>query len=166
MARRTSSNLSEKVEINMTPMIDVVFQLMSFFMCTLKVIAPEGDFDIRMPLATAAAAVPDDQQVPPIRVRLAANADGQLTGITMNGSPVADFAELRRKIVGLVGNDRGPNSLAERTEVEFDCDFGLRYFNVVQAITAVSGTVEDGRIVELVRKIKFTPAKRAAARAP
>jgi hypothetical protein len=37
---------------------------------------------------------------------------------------------------------------------------------VVQAITAVSGTVEDGRIVELVRKIKFTPAKRAAARAP
>jgi hypothetical protein len=28
----------------------------------------------------------------------------------------------------------------------------------------VSGTVEDGRIVELVRKIKFTPPKRAAPR--
>ena len=160
MARRRASAVAEKVDINMTPMIDVVFQLMSFFMCTLKVIAPEGDFDVRMPLATAAAAVPDDQQVPPIRVRLTASADGQLTGITMNGAPVADFGALRGKIVGLVGDDRGPNSLAERTEVEFDCDYGLRYFNVVQAITAVSGTVEDGRIVELVRKIKFTPVKK------
>ncbi|MFM7519448.1 MAG: ExbD/TolR family protein [Planctomycetota bacterium] len=164
MRRRAARTLGDKVEINMTPMIDVVFQLMSFFMCTLKVVAPEGDFDVRMPLATAAAAVPDDQQVPPIRVRLAANPDGQLAGITMNGAPIADFAELRRKVVGLVGDARGPNSLAERTEVEFDCDYGLRYFNVVQAITAVSGTVEDGRIVELVRKIKFTPPKRAAPR--
>jgi hypothetical protein len=39
----------------MTPMIDVVFQLMSFFMCTLKIVAPEGDFDIRMPLGKSAA---------------------------------------------------------------------------------------------------------------
>jgi biopolymer transport protein ExbD len=69
--------LTDKVEINMTPMIDVVFQLMSFFMCTLKVVSPEGDFDIRMPIAAAAAAAPDDQQVPPVRVKLSARA---LTG--------------------------------------------------------------------------------------
>ena len=50
MAKRRSSSLGDKVAIDMTPMIDVVFQLMSFFMCTLKVVAPEGDFDIRMPL--------------------------------------------------------------------------------------------------------------------
>ena len=68
MAKRESS-LGDKVSVDMTPMIDVVFQLMSFFMCTLKVVAPEGDFDIRMPLGVAAAATPDDQQVPPVRVR-------------------------------------------------------------------------------------------------
>ncbi len=34
----------------MTPMIDVVFQLLIFFMLTLKIIAPEGDFNINMPL--------------------------------------------------------------------------------------------------------------------
>ena len=159
MAKRTS-DLPDRISIDMTPMIDVVFQLISFFMFSLKVVAPEGDFDIRMPIAAAAAAVPDDQQVPPVRVKLAAGPDGALESIAMNGTPVADFDELRRRIIGLVGNDTGPNSLAEKTEVEFDCDYGLTYVNVVRAITAVSGRVEDGRVVELIRKIKFTPPKK------
>ncbi|NBT13108.1 MAG: biopolymer transporter ExbD [Planctomycetia bacterium] len=159
MAKRESS-LGDKVAVDMTPMIDVVFQLMSFFMCSLKVVAPEGDFDIRMPLGVAAAAAPDDQQVPPVRVKLTAGPDGSLAGIAMNGTPVADFEELRKRIIGLVGADTGPNSLAERTEVELDCDYGLKYVNVVRAITSVSGKVQDGQIVELIKKIKFTPPKR------
>ena len=159
MAKRESS-LGDKISIDMTTMIDVVFQLMSFFMCSLKVVSPEGDFDIRMPLGVAAAAAPDDQQVPPIRVKLTANPDGALAGIAMNGQPVADFEELRKRIVALVGTDTGPNSLAERTEVELDCDYGLKYVNVVRAITSVSGKVQDGQIVELIKKIKFTPPKR------
>jgi len=160
MARRQSSSLGDKVAIDMTPMIDVVFQLMSFFMCTLKVVAPEGDFDIRMPLGVAAAAAPDDQQVPPVRVKLSAGPDGGLASIAMNGTAVTDFDELRKRIIGLVGTDTGPNSLAERTEVELDCDYSLKYVNVVRAITAVSGKVQDGQVVELIKKIKFTPPKR------
>ena len=160
MAKRESS-LGDKVAVDMTPMIDVVFQLMSFFMCSLKVVAPEGDFDIRMPLGAAAvAAAPDDQQVPPVRVKLSAGPDGALAGIAMNGQPIGDFEELRKRILALVGTDSGPNSLAERTEVELDCDYGLKYVNVVRAITAVSGKVQDGQIVELIKKIKFTPPKR------
>jgi len=159
MAKR-ESNLGDKIAIDMTPMIDVVFQLMSFFMCTLKVVAPEGDFDIRMPLGAAAAAAPDDQQVPPVRVKLSAGPDGSLAGIAMNGTPVTDFDDLRKRVLSLVGTDTGPNSLAERTEVELDCDYGLKYANVVRAITAVSGKIQDGQIVELIKKIKFTPPKR------
>jgi hypothetical protein len=53
--------------------------------------------------------------------------------------PVEDFDELRKRIIGLVGADSGPNSLAEKTEVEFDADYSLKYANVVKAITAVSG---------------------------
>ena len=158
MARK-KSQLSDKIDINMTPMIDVVFQLMSFFMCSLKIVAPEGDFDIRMPLGRSASNVVDDQQVPPVRVKLSASPDGTLAGITMNGNPVADFNELQKKLVSLVGNARGPDSLADKTEVEFDCDYALKYANVVRAITAVSGTVQDGQIVELIKKIKFTPPK-------
>lgn len=159
MAKRTS-DLPDRIAIDMTPMIDVVFQLISFFMFSLKVIAPEGDFDIRMPIAAAAAAAPDDQQVPPVRVKLTAGPDGSLAAIAMNGTPVADFDELRKRIIGLVGADSGPNSLAEKTEVEFDADYALKYANVVKAITAVSGKVENGQVVELIRKIKFTPPKK------
>jgi len=160
MAKR-KSELGDKIAIDMTPMIDVVFQLMSFFMCTLKVVAPEGDFDIRMPLGAAAAAAPDDQQVPPVRVKLSADGSGSLAGIAMNGATVSDFEELRRKVVGLVGTDTGPNSLAEKTEVELDCDYGLRYAETVKAVTAVSGMKRDGQIVELIKKIKFTPPKKS-----
>ena len=160
MARK-KSQLADKIDINMTPMIDVVFQLMSFFMCSLKIVAPEGDFDIRMPLGRSASNVVDDQQVPPIKVKLSAGPDGSLGGILMNGNAVADFNDLQRKVVGLVGKGRGPDSLAVRTEVEFDCDYALKYVNVVRAITAVSGTVQDGQIVELIKKIKFTPPKAA-----
>lgn len=162
MARR-ESKLADKIAIDMTPMIDVVFQLMSFFMCTLKVVTPEGDFNVRMPMAAAAAAAPDDQQVPPVRVKLSAGADGSLASIAMNGSAVADFEELRRKVISLVGTDTGPNSLAEKTEVELDCDYSLKYANVVRAITAVSGKVQGGQIVELIKKIKFTPPKKVGS---
>jgi len=158
MARK-ESQLADKIHIDMTPMIDVVFQLISFFMFSLKVVSPEGDFDIRMPLGKSASAVMDDQQVPPIRVKLAAGPDGSMASITMNGNPLKDFNDLQKEVVRLVGKGRGPDSLAEKTEVELDCDYGLKYVNVVRAITAVSGTVQDGQIVELIKKIKFTPPK-------
>ena len=45
---------AEKIEPQMAPMIDVVFLLLIFFMCTLKIISPEGDFNINMPAVAQA----------------------------------------------------------------------------------------------------------------
>ena len=92
----------EKVAVNMTPMIDVVFQLMIFFMLTFNIIAPEGDFDVRMPLSKSSAEPLDDLQLPPIQVRLVSDAEGMLTGILMNGEPVKDFDELRQRVASFV----------------------------------------------------------------
>jgi biopolymer transport protein ExbD len=151
--------LADKIAIDMTPMIDCVFQLITFFMLTLKSVIVEGDFDIKMPLGMARGAA-DEDPVPPVRVKIAADSSGNRSGLTMNGQPVGDFEELRRRIVDLVGT--GPGSNADRTEVELDCDYGLKYVNVVQAITAVSGQVQpDGSVVDLIKKIKFTPPKKS-----
>ncbi len=151
--------LPDKIAIDMTPMIDCVFQLITFFMLTIKTVIPEGDFDIRMPLGASAGAAPEDPPVI-VRVKMTAGPTGELANITMNGSGVGDFEALRQKIIGIVGVNTGPGG-AENTEVELDCDYRLTYINVVKAITAVSGMPQaDGTIVELVKKIKFTPPKK------
>jgi len=159
MAAR-KSRLAGRVDVNMTPMIDVVFQLLTFFMLTLKTIVTEGDFDIRMPLGPSQGAMEEDP-IPPIRVRIIAGPEGELTNMSLNGVAVGGYDELRTRIIDLVGT--GPGSRADKAEVELDCDYGLKYDHVVQAITAVSGAVQDdGTIVELIKKIKFAPPKRPA----
>ena len=56
--RNTSRRSEENVELMMTPMIDIVFQLLVFFIMTFKIVAPEGDFNIKMPMAAPAKAFP------------------------------------------------------------------------------------------------------------
>ena len=63
----------EKIEPQMAPMIDVVFLLLIFFMLTLKIISPEGDFNINMP-AVAQAQPEPPKLLPDFKVRLLADA--------------------------------------------------------------------------------------------
>ena len=158
--RNTNRHGDEKVELMMTPMIDIVFQLLVFFIMTFKIIAPEGDFNIRMPLAAPSQGVPNPDELPPLKVRLTAADDGRLAGIYLNEAHMSSFGQLRRRIIGLVGDDTGPGSLAESTEIELDCDFKLRFEYTIKAITAVSGEVRGGEIVKLIEKIKFAPPRK------
>jgi biopolymer transport protein ExbD len=199
MARR-QSKLASKIDINMTPMIDVVFQLLTFFMLTLKTVIVEGDFNIRMPLGASAGAA-EDNPIPPIIVKMAATPEGRLADVKLGGKGVAgqdllnelasadamvDAAmeaarqgnkgqlnaarqakevaaqkltlAIQAQILDAFGNDL---SQAELTELELDCDPGLKYDHVVSAITAASGVVQGDEVVPLIKKIKFTPPKKA-----
>ena len=159
--RHTGSALPDKIELNMTPMIDVVFQLLSFFMFTLKIAQVEGNFNIKMPAAVTAAAESLDPQVP-LKVQLTAKADGTIDQILYNNKPLRDFAALRSQVVSFLGNDR---AIKETAEVELECDYHLHYRYVIDAITHVSGYItEDGQSrVELIEKIKFSQPKPPAA---
>jgi len=141
-------------------MIDVVFQLMIFFMLTFNIIAPEGDFDVRMPLGKSSAEPLDDLQLPPIQVRLVADIEGTLAGISMNGEPVLDFGDLRQRVAKFVDVALESGASLEDVELEIDCDYKLNYINVINAITAVSGRLEDGQLIEMVKKISFVPLER------
>ena len=154
MKIRNFRKVHDKIELQMTPMIDIVFQLLIFFIMTFKIVTQEGDFNIKMPLSN-----PQQGQVepdlPPLKVRLLADATGGLDGIYLHDQPLASFKDLHEEILGLVGGDA---TLAEDAEVEFKCAFDLNYEYVTQAITASSGYVDrDGNIIKLVEKIRFAP---------
>ena len=151
--------LADKIPIDMTPMIDIVFQLLTFFCMTLRVSEAEGDFNIKMPLAAPRAGVPDPNQLPPMKIRMRADANGNLIDLVLNErsfNGANRWKQLHNHIASLVGD----GSLAASAEVELDCDYALKYEHVIEAITAVSGSVgPNGDIVRLVEKIKFSPPR-------
>lgn len=151
-----------KSELNMTSMIDIVFLLLVFFVMTFKIVELEGDFSVRMPLASDSQAVVDPTDLP-LKLRLRADETGSLTSLALNeidlGSGPDAFDQLRANVAELVGvtapvaGDDGP-------ELEIDTDYNLRYEYVIRAITAVSGYKDGDQIVKLIDKIKFAAPRR------
>ncbi len=151
----------DKIELQMTPMIDIVFQLLVFFIMTFKIVAQEGDFNIKMPLAAQQEGQPEESRILSMHVRVRAGADGNLLasgGIVVNGELVFNTpGELHNYLISIVGGDEP--SARDDAEVELDFDYGLNYKYVIQAITAVSGYIDEstGQVERLIENIKFTP---------
>jgi biopolymer transport protein ExbD len=134
-------------------MIDVVFVLLSFFIMTLKIIAPEGDFDIKMPFGPSKP-IEQIDLTEPIRVVLTADSNGELADISVGNVSFGDnFASLRKFVYDAVTADNVHKS--DNIEVELAPDENLRYKFTIDAMTAVSGYVKDGKTFTLVDKIRF-----------
>ena len=152
----------EEIQLNMTAMIDIVFQLLIFFIMTFKVVAQEADFNIKMPLASGPAT--DILEAPPTRIRvsLRSGAEGVINSIqvdddveTLTFGPDPNlYLDLTDYIEQKLAGEGDPES-AKKTEVEFDIDYGLRYGYTVRAIEAVSGKVSGGKVKKLIENIKF-----------
>lgn len=141
----------------MTPMIDVVFNLLIFFIMTFKIIAPEGDFAIKMP---PKGAPPSNIDTPPepIRVRLSADAGGAISLISFGEKPLGkNFTNLRKAVLQYVSARGGPGK--SEAEVELNPDPHLRYEFVIEAITAVTGEIKGGQIYKICDKVKFAPRR-------
>jgi biopolymer transport protein ExbD len=147
----------EKISIDMTPMIDIVFQLLTFFIMTLKIATAEGDFQIRMPLH-GTPGPPPDHTMPLIHVHLQANSSGECTRVVLGEHEFAGpdrWNLMHRRLASIVGE----GNLALETEVQLHCDSELKYEHAIAAITAISGRInpDDGKIIKLVEKINFAP---------
>lgn len=126
-----------KIELQMTPMIDVVFQLLVFFLFTLKFVPVEGEIAVEMPPITSGSA-PDSDELDlteRVRIRLTAAPNGQLAGIRLGenqlgADPAALTDELRSAFAG-------PAGMADGVEVEIDADRNLKYRYVVRGTNAV-----------------------------
>ena len=150
----------KRIEIPMTPMIDVVFQLLIFFILTLKIIGPEGEFGINLPVA-GGIGIGVPQATRDISVRLSANKDGSLAGVFLANRALGSqspqcFQKLNAEIAALVGAAGGH---ADDFEVEIDADYQLNYENVIKTVSACRGKWSGTEIINYVTKIKFAPAR-------
>lgn len=163
MKVRSRNSEGEKIEMQMSSMIDVVFQLLIFFMLTLKIIEPEGDFDINMPLGAPSSST-SDVDLPPMKVRMEAGPDGELSQLYYNSQPMgtgrAAFERLNMEVLKSVNALRaaGPGNV-DKQEVEIDPDFNLHYKNIISAISACSGKMVDKKMVRYISRIKFAPIR-------
>jgi biopolymer transport protein ExbD len=158
MRIRHGATSEDKIELQMTPMIDIVFQLLVFFIMTFKIVAQEGDFNIKMPIQQQQEGMPEPSPILTMNVQLRAAPNGDLNGIVVNGEILfRNPAELHNYVIGIVGGDEP--SARDDAEVEFDFDYGLHYKHVIEAVTAVSGYIDEttGQRERLIEKIKFTP---------
>src|SRR5438128_9194252 len=92
-----------KIDINMTPMIDVVFQLLTFFLMTFKVASPEGDFNLKLPKEERSAG-PANTQTEMITIRLVAASNGDLARLQIQSNPpltggATAFTRLHNEVV-------------------------------------------------------------------
>lgn len=164
MKVRNSGKKPEKIDINMTPMIDVVFQLLIFFMLQLKILMPEGDFGINMPIGAPSQEAADEPLIPDIKVRLVAGADGELASLQLNrrdlGTGDAAFQRLNSEILRILGNPADPAN--DDMEVEIDADYNLNYRYTISAIAAARGRLDPktNQLISYVEKIKFAPPRR------
>jgi biopolymer transport protein ExbD len=153
---------ADRLDMDMTPMIDVCFQLIIFFMLSLRLYSPEGDFSVKMPLAAPEQGLPDETQSLPVQIRLRADASGNLAALQMGQRTLRSFEELRQQIRDICGLDRGPAATPIDTEVEIDSDYNLKFEYVMEALSAISGYMADDKqtIVRLIEKIRFTPPRK------
>lgn len=157
--RHSHTDSDVKVDVQMTPMIDVVFQLLIFFVFTFKIVSQEGDFDIMMPPPESAGAPQASTQ--PFTVRMTTDANGNLAELYYNNKLVgtssdstdARFDGLQEAIFNDV-KTAGPVQSA--LEVEIDFDSALRYEYVMDAISHINGRYVGNQLTDMIEKIRFT----------
>jgi biopolymer transport protein ExbD len=135
----TSPRKVNRMQTDMTPMIDVVFQLLVFFLFTFKIAPVEGEIGVHMPPITAGSAA-DTSEVATekVPIRLRAGAGGRLETIELGerllGGGESGLTQLAQTLRDTYG---GPNAQPGEVEVEIDADRPLQYVWVIRATNAV-----------------------------
>jgi len=161
MKIRTREDCAPDTQLQLSSLIDVVFLLLVFFVLTFRIVAMEGDFNVKM---AAAAPIPGDYDkpdLPPLQVRLRADSEGTLTAVELNGQRLAGPDGLRNRLLSLTESNSTDSELLPDSEMVLHCDPHLKYDHVVEIITAASGIEgADGEILPLVEKIRFRPREK------
>ncbi len=158
MFNKSLKGTTQTPELEMTPMIDIVFQLLAFFIMTFRITALEGDFNILMPVQSEAPSELEDLDRPVV-VKLRSGINRQLGGIQVDDQPEFVGGDMLQRLAAEIQQraDRQQDPAADsKLIVEFVIDYDLRYSETIGAVTAVTGRkLPSGQIQQLVDSIKF-----------
>ena len=133
------------IEIPVTPMLDMAFQLLTFFILTYRPAPSEGQFSMNLLPAQAATVIgkesPKDQatsdslaaELRTLQTTLRAGSGGQIGQITLSENPISDLKSLKTELESLV-ND--PNLQFEQALIKVDPH--LKYSELMKVIDVYS----------------------------
>ena len=135
----------EEVQIPITPMLDMAFQLLTFFILTYRPAPAEGQFSMNLLPAQPATAIakeaPKDvttndalpTELRTLQTVLRAGGDGEIAQITLSDNPIANLDALRAELESLV-ND--PNLQFEQALIKVDPK--LKYAELIKVVDVYS----------------------------
>ncbi len=167
----------EQIKLQTTAMIDIVFQLLVFFIMTFKITALEGDFQVNMPQASDLPQTPIENIDKTIRIHLYENPQAiRITYLNADGKEVTRDVRNTLQSIEVNHGDRDPvtfshlgkqydafkalrdhiqgiieseadPSQAKELEVEFEVDPNLIHGDTVRAVEAVSARIGEDRTI-------------------
>jgi len=135
---------STEVEVPITPMLDMAFQLLTFFILTYRPAPSEGQFSMNLLPAQSAVEVKKEQakesDTPQLDVTLRtlttvlrAGGDGLLGEVVLSEKPIKDMDELKKELESFV-ND--PVLSFDQALIKVDPH--LRYSELIKVIDVFS----------------------------
>ena len=146
MRRRKKKHLQGEVELNLTAMLDMAFQLLAFFILTFKPAPTEGYIALRMPPPQAttkpgSAAASDQnlanapiERLETLMVTVKSAPDGNVGSIQIEeGAPSATLGEFEQQLNTLLGAPAAPFE-----QVILQVGSGLHYESLVRILDICS----------------------------
>jgi biopolymer transport protein ExbD len=97
MTQKSRLGLQEQ----MTPMIDVIFQLLIFFLCTAGFVVPEAVLPTELPATGLTSARPRTAARDADPLRISVQGAGQSLVLSLNGQPIDSMAQLLDRLAQL-----------------------------------------------------------------
>ena len=153
---------SMEIEIPVTPMLDMAFQLLTFFILTYRPAPSEGQFSMNLLPAQAATEItkeqPKDSQTPSLdaslrtlKTTLRAGEGGLIGEMTLADKPITDMAGLKTELESFVNDP-----VLSFDQAVINVDPQLRYSEVMKVIDVFSSLKgADGKPKPLT-KISFS----------
>lgn len=121
--------IPEDTSINITPLLDVIFQLLVFFVLTSSLVRPT-QIELQLPESTTGVKSPDTQSL-----AICYRMDGQSPVITLNAEPVTDVQSLVQAMRVLRGDPQKP-----QMRLDIQIDRAVPYQDVVRLMDVARDT--------------------------